>query len=154
MVAAKVSNTGDGPLKVFVILHPVEEPSDSFGVAPDFDEPILFDSVEVLVVGDQNRIEMEAGCSMDDVRELAIGEEGRTSIDLLLGRIHLDQRLLQIVQQVGCAQRLGVFFIFNDEKLIGEKLRGAVQKMIYEFGAPRPSAFDRGDEDGVIEEIP
>ena len=154
MVAAKVSNTGDGPLKVFVILHPVEEPSDSFGIAPDFDEPILFDSVEVPVVGNQNRIEMEAGCSMDDVRELPLGEEGRTSIDLLLGRVHLDQRLLQIVQKVGGVQSPGVSLIFKNEKLICKKLRWAVQKMIYEFSAPRPSAFDRSDEDGVIEEIP
>jgi hypothetical protein len=142
------------PLKIFIVLQTIEDPFDRFCVAPDFDEPILFDSVEVLIVGDQNCIEIEAGRGMDDIRKLALGEEWCTSIDLLLGRIHPYHHIFQIVQQVGCAQCLGVSLIFKNEKLICEKLRWAVQKMIDEFGALGPSAFNRGDEDRVIEEIP
>ena len=160
----RVAEKGDGrslfpiltmaPLKVLIILHAVEEPLDRFGVAPDFDQPILFDFVEVLIIGDQNCIEIEAGCSMDDVQKLALGEEWCITIDLLLGWIHLNHHLFHIVQQVGCAQGAGVFLVFKDEKLVCEKLRCSVQKMINEFSALRPTSFNRGDEDGVIEEIP
>jgi hypothetical protein len=47
----------------------------------------------------------------------------------------LDYRFLQIIQKLVCAQRLGIFFVFENKKLVGEKLRWAVQKMIDEFGA-------------------
>jgi len=41
----------------------------------------------------------------------------------------------------------------QNKEFIGKKLRWAIQKIIDEFRALGPSAFDCCDEDGIIEKI-
>lgn len=69
----------------------------------------------MVIIGNQNRISIKAGCSMNDIRKFALWEICCTGVDFLLRRIHLDYSFLQIIQKLMCAQRLGVFFILENE---------------------------------------
>jgi len=135
------------------VLSFFKKPLDCFGIAPNFDDPSLFYHVEMGIIGDENGICIKAGRGMNNIRQLALRKECCASIYFLLRWIHLDHCLLQIIQKLVCAQRLGIFLIFKIRSSLAKSSAGLSRRSIDEFRALGPSALDCCNEDGVIYEI-
>ena len=61
--------------RILIVADPIKKSSDGFGIAPNFDYLGSSDFIKMVIVGDWNRISVEACRSVNDIRDLAVWEE-------------------------------------------------------------------------------